>query len=171
MSDNYRCGEGQMHDGGWTEERTELLKTLWGTNLTSTQIATELGQGATKNVVIGKGRRLGLPARGKKRPVTRGKGVAAKERQMRLRIERANTIKVYVGPQVTADDHRALKGAAWTALAGVEPIPFMDLPDRRGVRCRWPVDGGYCGQASGEHTYCDIHTALAGRPYERGASK
>lgn len=48
-------------------------------------------------------------------------------------------------------------------LAGVTPIGILDLPNRSGVRCRFPVIGGYCGADSGEHTYCEAHREFAYR--------
>ena len=46
----------------WTEERIDTLKKMWDSGLTATQIAEELG-GVSRNAVIGKAHRLGLPAR------------------------------------------------------------------------------------------------------------
>ncbi|MBV9841455.1 MAG: GcrA cell cycle regulator [Sphingomonadaceae bacterium] len=46
----------------WTDERIELLKTLWGRGMTASQIAEELG-GVSRNAVIGKAHRLGLESR------------------------------------------------------------------------------------------------------------
>ncbi len=47
----------------WTDERIEHLKKLWGKGLSASQIATELGEGVTRNAVIGKAHRLGLESR------------------------------------------------------------------------------------------------------------
>jgi hypothetical protein len=44
----------------WDEPRVELLKRLWLNGETARTIAEELGQGATRNAVIGKAHRLGL---------------------------------------------------------------------------------------------------------------
>ncbi|MBB4840568.1 MULTISPECIES: GcrA family cell cycle regulator [Sphingomonas] len=46
----------------WTEERIDTLKKMWDSGLTATQIAEELG-GVSRNAVIGKAHRLGLPSR------------------------------------------------------------------------------------------------------------
>jgi GcrA cell cycle regulator len=46
----------------WTDERIETLKKMWDSGMTATQIAEELG-GVSRNAVIGKAHRLGLPAR------------------------------------------------------------------------------------------------------------
>lgn len=55
---------------GWTDERVERLKAMWGEGLSASQCAFHLG-GVTRNAVIGKVHRLNLPVR---------KGVA-KERE------------------------------------------------------------------------------------------
>lgn len=47
----------------WTDDRVELLKTLWGAGKTAAEIAKELGEGLTRNAVIGKAHRLGLSGR------------------------------------------------------------------------------------------------------------
>lgn len=48
---------------GWTDERIEKLKELKARGLSCSAIAVELGEGVTKNSVIGKSRRLGLTDR------------------------------------------------------------------------------------------------------------
>ena len=58
---------------GWSEARIETLKTLWGTGLTASRIAEEIGGGLTRNAVIGKIHRLGLSE-----PRTAAKKLAAK---------------------------------------------------------------------------------------------
>lgn len=47
----------------WSDERVEQLKELWGAGKTAAQIAQELGDGLTRNAVIGKAHRLGLSGR------------------------------------------------------------------------------------------------------------
>ena len=47
----------------WTDERVETLKSLWGAGKTAAEIAKELGEGLTRNAVIGKAHRLGLSGR------------------------------------------------------------------------------------------------------------
>jgi len=48
----------------WTFERVELLTTLWRSGNSASQIAHELGEGVSRNAVIGKIHRLGLSERG-----------------------------------------------------------------------------------------------------------
>lgn len=47
----------------WTEERVALLKQLWGEGKTAAEIAKVLGDGVTRNAVIGKAHRLKLSSR------------------------------------------------------------------------------------------------------------
>lgn len=46
----------------WTDERIDTLTKMWSSGSTATQIAEELG-GVSRNAVIGKAHRLGLPSR------------------------------------------------------------------------------------------------------------
>ena len=47
----------------WTEEREQKLRGLWEKGYTASQIAEMLGEGVTRNAVIGKAHRLKLAAR------------------------------------------------------------------------------------------------------------
>ena len=47
----------------WTEERVERLSTMWLEGRSASQIAAELGEGVSRNAVIGKVHRLGLSGR------------------------------------------------------------------------------------------------------------
>ncbi|MCK5576205.1 MAG: GcrA cell cycle regulator, partial [Sphingomonadales bacterium] len=47
----------------WTDDRIAQLKKCWDKGLSASQIATELGEGVTRNAVIGKVHRLGLSNR------------------------------------------------------------------------------------------------------------
>ena len=59
----------------WTDERVELLKTMWGEGKSASQIAKELG-GVTRNAVIGKVHRLGLSNRSAPSKATKEKAPA-----------------------------------------------------------------------------------------------
>ena len=47
----------------WTDERVERLSALWLEGRSASQIAAELGEGVSRNAVIGKVHRLGLSGR------------------------------------------------------------------------------------------------------------
>ena len=42
----------------WTDERVSVLTKMWGDGKTAAEIAKELGEGVTRNAVIGKAHRL-----------------------------------------------------------------------------------------------------------------
>jgi GcrA cell cycle regulator len=54
--------EAPMSNAGWSEDRVTTLSKLWLDGLSASQIARQLG-GVTRNAVIGKVHRLGLPDR------------------------------------------------------------------------------------------------------------
>lgn len=54
---------GRRHGTAWTEDRVKLLEQLWGEGLSCSQIAKRIGAGVSRNAVIGKALRLGLPKR------------------------------------------------------------------------------------------------------------
>src|SRR5437899_1237256 len=56
-------GPEEWEAGMWTDERVDQLKTLWTEGLSASQIARVLGEGITRNAVIGKVHRLGLAGR------------------------------------------------------------------------------------------------------------
>ncbi len=99
----------------WTDERIELLKKLWADGLSGNQIAAELG-GITRNAVIGKAHRLGLPGR------PRSGGPNPKKRSSRPRTG------VRVSPrrikQVGEDIHRgSAQGPSQSALDLINSVP------------------------------------------------
>ncbi len=47
----------------WTDDRIEKLEKLWAKGLSASQIASQIGDGVTRNAVIGKAHRLGLKSR------------------------------------------------------------------------------------------------------------
>ena len=54
-------GKSEMAVLTWSHTRVEQLKKLWEAGLSASQIAAELGN-VSRNAVIGKAHRLGLPA-------------------------------------------------------------------------------------------------------------
>ncbi|WP_448586820.1 GcrA family cell cycle regulator [Thermaurantiacus sp.] len=169
----------------WTEERIALLKRYWLEGRSAAQIAEALGEGLTRNAVIGKAHRLGLA----NRPQA-GKGEVAQAPQPQ--------------PDAPAEAHRARKGeppadavappepapapAADAATevappAGPEPtavppakkparaapkvtrVTLLDLNDRI---CKWPIghpnepDFHFCGKpVAPGFPYCSDHCTIA----------
>lgn len=134
--------------------------------------------GTTKNAIIGywgrvKNRGHVLPPVGSAKP--KPKPVRAPKPKPPPRPE---PDRIAVPPPMPVDR------TDWTTqcrppLAGVPPVSLVDLPNREGVRCRFPVTGGYCGAPSGEAMYCPDHHGFVyakrppdeGRPVQYGAKK
>jgi len=99
----------------WTDERIETLKKMWDSGMTATQIAEELG-GVSRNAVIGKAHRLGLPARPS--PV--------KPNESRTESPRAETPRPAPAPAAAA-------AAPEPRAAAPEPKPAAPTPEPRPV--------------------------------------
>ena len=64
----------------WTEERVKKLTLLWRSGNSASKIAIELGEGVSRNAVIGKIHRLGLSERG---TGSNGSGPKKKEKKIK----------------------------------------------------------------------------------------
>ena len=125
----------------WTDERVDLLRRLWGEGKTAAEIAKELGEGVTRNAVIGKAHRLKLSSRVS--PIQQNtKKVKA---EVKAAVPRRPMKKVPI-----------FKG---------EEVKMEDL--REGM-CRWPNgdpqtdDFSFCGCKSVEGIpYCSTHAQIA----------
>lgn len=131
----------------WTAERIERLTNLWAEGWSASQIAGRLG-GITRNAVIGKVHRLGLPSR-RMRQSSRS---AAHALASRRRKPKERPWRPVLTPRVLV-------------LPQAEPVPMgLALLDLTPCTCRWPYGdpkdnfGGFCGHtvAPGE-TYCPHH--------------
>jgi GcrA cell cycle regulator len=175
----------------WTDDRVEVLKTMWGDGKSASQIAKELG-GVTRNAVIGKVHRLGLSNRATTtaKPTTKEKPAAkeaakptakAKKPEPAPEAEppakpvnlplRRPIIKAGqpLPPQPSANEISA------EALATVKEVEktakqlnLMELTERV---CKWPVGDPatenfwFCGHPVQQgKPYCEAHVAVAFQP-------
>src|SRR5690606_17187773 len=169
---------------GWTDERVELLKKLWMDGLSASQIAAELGEGVTRNAVIGKVHRLKLSARAKPTNTTQRARPAARTAPRRVASPAATISHVAPKPRPQPMARPQVMGA--TALA-VAPEMEADLyvapaaaelfiPEDKRLNllqlnehtCKWPIgdpltkDFYFCGQHSLETgPYCEFHSRRA----------
>jgi GcrA cell cycle regulator len=148
----------------WTAERISQLTQLWAEGYSCSCIALQMG-GVTRNAVIGKVHRLGLPHRRTAGPVFRLKP-GAKPKPSIPRPSRAKRPKMVLyskAPEPKPEPY-TFSAAAWDPLPGTTPISLLQLSD--GV-CRWPVGGdgqslgtGFCGcPVSRGSPYCPEHRA------------
>ena len=132
----------------WTDERIDTLKKMWDSGLTATQIAEELG-GVSRNAVIGKAHRLGLPARPS--PVKPNEPKVAAEPRP-APVASAAPAPAPVAPQPVAPRPAPVIAAApaepaAASAAPVEPKPVSDAPVMRSVG-----PGGFLRQNPGEQS-------------------
>jgi len=124
----------------WTDERVELLKKLWGEGKTAAEIAKVLGDGVTRNAVIGKAHRLKLSTR-------------------------LSPIQQNTRPMRNPDAPRAKKLAPPRLDFKGNCVQMVDLAPRM---CRWPngdpqdEDFSFCGCEIVEGLpYCPEHARAA----------
>lgn len=161
----------------WTDltgpERDAIIRPLWAAGKSAGQIQ-HYFIGATRNAIIGYIHRAKLPKRlmptnqhSKKKPKPRSdkpkSRPAPKPKPMAYTAPFTQIPDLEPPPQSVLD----MINSDRAPLAGTVPIDILALPNRPGVRCRFPVTGGYCGAPSGDHTYCPTHHAIAYRPAER----
>ncbi len=150
----------------WTDERVERLGKLWIEGRSASQIAAELGEGVSRNAVIGKIHRLGLAGRtmpplGSEPDRPKPKvAVKAPSRSPAVEAEPVRDIRPFVQP-------RAIQ-------ASDVVIPFSDrvtIMDLRETMCKWPLgdptssEFRFCGcRSQGGAPYCTAHARVAFQP-------
>jgi GcrA cell cycle regulator len=178
----------------WTDERVEILKTMWSEGKSASQIAKELG-GVTRNAVIGKVHRLGLSNRvnGIDRPEEEGVPDTLVEEpapepmpeagaEPQPAASAARTTAKDAAPAVRAKpagqpmppqpSTSEISAEALANLAEVAKkarrLSLMQLTERT---CKWPVgdpatdDFWFCGlPAVPGKPYCETHVAVAFQP-------
>ena len=149
---------------GWTDERVELLKSLWLDGLSASQIAKQLG-GVTRNAVIGKVHRLGLSGRA---TPSQPSPVAFKPPRTR---PAAPSPVLHRRPVAPIEDTRPQPEIRLTPRIE-EPGAATVLTLGRHM-CKWPIgdpsssEFTFCGRRSAdERPYCVEHAKLAYQPQQ-----
>lgn len=174
---------------GWTEERVELLKKLWMEGLSASQIAAMLGEGVTRNAVIGKVHRLKLSGRAKPasstprvrsapRPSTR-RSTSSHPSRSTIGSSRPRTMSA--APMIGATALKASEEYETEAYQ-LPQVEELDIPVEQRLSllqlsettCKWPIgdpltpDFYFCGQHSDEgKPYCDFHSRRAYHQIEK----
>lgn len=176
----------------WTDDRVEVLKTMWGEGKSASQIAKELG-GVTRNAVIGKVHRLGLSNRATPTPKTAKekptpKLVTKPKPEMPVSVKPSELDGKAVVRQLPIPPRRPIIKAGQPlppqpsanevsaeALATIKEVEksakrltLMELTERT---CKWPVgdpatdDFWFCGHpVQVAKPYCEAHVAVAFQP-------
>lgn len=126
----------------WTDERVNLLKQLWGEGKTAAEIAKVLGDGITRNAVIGKAHRLKLSSR--LSPIQQNTSKKPKAESIAPRL---------VKPAIKLPEFKGME------------LKLVDLKERM---CRWPNGDprdesfSFCGcETIAGLPYCDAHCRAA----------
>lgn len=149
----------------WSDERVDLLKTLWTEGLTCSQIAAQLGH-VSRNGVIGKIHRLGLEKRGMK--VSQAELFKREQKRKARNASRVIRQREQRQRQRFGEDKPMQElPPAPEPFVGSLNIPFNNLrpfSDLEPNECRFIADGGpdylacgtltldgesYCGHCSG----------------------
>ncbi len=141
----------------WTDDRVDRLRELWGKGLSASQIAAQLGDGITRNAVIGKAHRLGLE--GRPSPIRGGGSGIRVRRRIRKPMLPSH-------PQTVTEAERAIR----PRMAEPPPSePALEIPTASGRKSSGPLNGPRCMWPIGDPGDADFHfcsrSARPGRPY------
>ena len=139
----------------WDDQRVEKLRIYWARGYTASEIARALGEGVTRNSVIGKAHRLKLAARA---PSKKSK-FKSPEKQ-----DATNNLNKQEGRISKKNRFRSL--LLDKSFPPENPKQLEELDDKN---CRWPSqhhpneEGFYfCGRPPVEgFSYCKLHVLLA----------
>ncbi|MGZ0187429.1 MAG: GcrA family cell cycle regulator [Alphaproteobacteria bacterium] len=152
----------------WTPERIGNLESLWAEGHSTAEIGRRLG--VSKNAVVGKAHRLGLPGRqspidAKRRQAKKDAAPAATARTTTPRTKAAPQAAPAAAPTAAAAKPRAAAAAPAPAAATARAKPSKP---HTGPSCQWPFGDPrlpgfhFCGAASvSGKPYCDEHCAAA----------
>jgi GcrA cell cycle regulator len=180
MSDLARSKDGDISCAGmctwkrridWNDERTALLTKLWAAGASASVIASRLGDDVSRNAVIGKVHRLGLPGRHttSRRPKPRLSQSCGGAVPRPAPLGSNQPVRSIHGlaPQPGALPASALR-IVRCSDEQPEAAPGVSLFDLKESMCRWPEgdpkddDFHFCGKhAEDGQSYCDLHRRLA----------
>ena len=166
----------------WTDERVELLKKLWTEGLSASQIAGRLGNGVTRNAVIGKVHRLNLSGRVQQQRVAQPRQ-PRKQREPSLAPRAGGSMPSMptAGSSALKPMMRAETHIRPAAIPEPQPLRLVDLPKDGRVTilhlsdktCKWPIgdpgseDFCFCGHGPRDGSpYCEYHARLAYQPMQ-----
>lgn len=150
---------------GWTDERVEALKKLWADGMSCTQIGRQLG-GVSRNAVIGKVHRMGLPGRETPTAPTRAKAFRIAPPRPALKVV-GRTVVEEAEPRAPREIIRVLDEAPGSAT-------LLTLESRM---CKWPIGDPasdtftFCGRRKDDGSYCAEHARIAFQPPKGGKER
>lgn len=155
-----------LYGSHWTDDRVAELTRLVKARFSASEIAKAMGEGLTRNSVIGKCRRLGLELGGA------DKVLRAKNPRGPRPLKPSKAARLFVGSW----------GACPEIIPGhIPPEPVVELQplnipfdDIRAFQCRWITSQRpalFCGHPTVAGSWCPIHRAIVFKPRteKRGA--
>ena len=138
----------------WTEEKVNLLKKLWGSGKTASQIAEIIG-GISRNAVIGKAHRLNLSAKIKTR--------SSLSNNSNLEVKRSSSNNFKKG--------RKFKYHSLLLDKNFEPARNLTLEELNEDTCKYMEghpdqgDSRFCGRKNvNKFSYCPLHLMMIYQP-------
>lgn len=159
----------------WPEDKVERLKARWAEGASATEIAKELG-GFTRNAIIGKVTRLGLPKRSRlarlaATTTNRRAQAARRPPAPRAPKPKAHYVKFERTPHIGDGPRPSRAGPS----RYVDQGPGLATPLTLGAHmCKWPIgdpqDEGFtfCGKRQEHGPYCAEHGRVAFEPASKG---
>lgn len=164
----------------WTSERVELLKVLWAEGRSASSIAKELGEGITRNAVIGKVHRLKFANRDAKADAAPAIPTAVKTKEQ-APLEPVVEPQVIAQEVVVEEETTNIADTVEIKPLNKEILPLPDdeksyAPSMRKLTllqltestCKWPIgdplneDFFFCGGDVKENgPYCSHHSSIA----------
>jgi GcrA cell cycle regulator len=132
----------------WNEANVEIVRVMWSEGHSASTIARALGQGISRNAVIGVIHRRKLPGPNTGRP--RGNGPRS--------IQRTCSGSPRRGSPVLGDMH--VEGLP-LEIVELDPIPGVTIANVTDKQCRWP----YGDPADREHFHLCGHPTITLSPY------
>lgn len=155
----------------WSVEDSEKLRKLWESGLSCSQIAREIGNGFTRNAIIGRAQRMGLGTKA---------GAIRQEPAKPQKAKQITPPKPRAAPQPKPAPHVGVAGNGMAFDRGqdrpprVDPIPlrraFLPLEGstprpwetRLPIECCWPIGEGLsCCEPKADDRYCVAHIATS----------
>lgn len=165
----------------WNKERTEKLEQLWNDGYSGSKIATMLGDGVSRNAVIGKLFRLGYANQTREAPHKtkmqdraknskgkgkgKGKSKASPKKTAKPKVKKVKEEEKF---PIENTDLTDFFQPETDVVNPNRPVTIMELTERT---CRWPIgdplekDFHYCGKDSElDSPYCPEHCEAAYQP-------
>lgn len=150
----------------WTADRIDRLKVLFGDGLSCGLIAKDLGDGISRNAVIGKINRMGLRPPEKRQPSVCKPARTSAGRSRKSRTEPAKPLTLFWRPH---DKPPLIPETDEPVVVDFVPTNPVRLVDAGEFICRWPLGEPssemlVCGEPTRDQLgcpYCSIHAARA----------